>query len=122
MSDETTPRMKQPVTIEDAKRLADEIGQSSLAQAPSSADLDRRVRLGITAAREAEMEQLVNDLAENMNLRRWKRADLLACIAWQQWLMCDAATDRAALRMKMLKVLTDDMLPNDKVSSGDYPK
>jgi hypothetical protein len=36
MSDETTPRIKRPVTIQDAHRLADEIGQSSLAQAPGS--------------------------------------------------------------------------------------
>jgi len=84
----------------------------SLCAAPGSADLDRRVRLGMTAAREEEMEQLVNDLAENMNLRRWKRADLIQCVMWQQWLLCDAARDRADLRMKMLQVLTDDMLPN----------
>ena len=122
MSDQTPPNIIAAEIIRTGIERRKWKAQSSLAQAPSSADLDRRVRLGITAAREAEMEQLVNDLAENMNLRRWKRADLLACIAWQQWLMCDAATDRAALRMKMLKVLTDDMLPNDKVSSGDYPK
>lgn len=89
---------------------------ASLPQATCSAALDRRVRLNMTAKREDEMAQLVNDLAENMNLRRWKRADLIECINWQQWLLCDAANDKASLRMKMLEVITSDMLPNPKRS------
>ena len=73
---------------------------------------------GCSAAREEEMLQLVNDLAENMNLRRWKRADLIECINWHGLLLSEAAQSKANLRMNMLKVITDDMLPNDKVSSG----
>ena len=91
-----------------------ESGMAGLGAAFCSAALDRRVRLNMTAKREDEMEQLVNDLAENMNLRRWKRADLIECINWQQWLLCDAANDKANLRMKMLEVITSDMLPNVK--------
>lgn len=87
---------------------------AALPEAHGSAALDRRVRLNMTAKREDEMAQLVNDLAENMNLRRWKRADLIECINWQQWLLCDAANDKADLRMKMLEVITSDMLPNDR--------
>jgi len=85
---------------------------AALPEAHGAAALDRRVRLNMTAKREDEMAQLVNDLAENMNLRRWRRADLIECINWQQWLLCDAANDKARLRMKMMEVITSDMLPN----------
>ena len=109
--------MKQtPPSPRDNRQPASAAG---LRAAHGSAALDRRVRLNMTAKR---MEQLVNDLAENMNLRRWKRADLIDCINWQQWLLCDAANDKASLRMKMLEVLTSDMLPNAAHKpSGDQP-
>lgn len=61
--------------------------------------------------RAEEMAQLVNDLAENMNLRRWKRADLIECIKWQQGLLCAAANAKASLRMRMMEVITSDMIP-----------
>lgn len=37
----------------------------------------------MTAKRQSEMEQLVNDIAENMNMKRWKRQDLIDCINWR---------------------------------------
>ena len=91
---------------------------AGLGAAHGLAALDRRARLNMTAKREGEMEKLVNDLAENMNLRRWKRADLIECINWQQWQLCNAANDKASLRMKMLEVITSDMLPNGEVCDG----
>ena len=78
-------------------------------KATTTKDLDLRVRMNMTAKREAEMEQLVNDLAENMNLRRWKRADLIECINWQQWFLCDIVRAGSDFRLELFKVITDDL-------------
>lgn len=63
----------------------------------------------LTAKREEEMAQLVNDIAENMNLRRWKRADLIECIRWQQSLLCAEASSKSDLRMKVLEAISSDL-------------
>lgn len=68
----------------------------------------------LTAKRAEEMEQLVNDIAENMNLRRWKRADLIECITWQQSLLCAEAISKSDLRMRVM-----DAIASDLVLAGD---
>jgi hypothetical protein len=72
-------------------------------------DSDRRVRLKITAQREADYEQLVNDLAEDMPMCRWTRDDLIGCIGWQQDALCAAALSKATLRLEILQVITGDL-------------
>jgi len=68
--------------------------------------LDRLAHLGMTAAREEEMGQLVNDLAEKTNLRHWKRADFIECIKWQQRLLFDANCAHNHTYFKILDALT----------------
>lgn len=62
----------------------------------------------MTKIRQAELDQLVNDLAENMNLRRWKRSDLIDCINRQQAQICEHALRRGNLRLEIFAALQND--------------
>lgn len=70
------------------------------------------------SALDEEMEQLINDIAENMNRKTWTKSKLLQCINWQQDQLCKEAQKRSELVLNMLKVITSDILPNNKLSHG----
>jgi hypothetical protein len=55
------------------------------------------------------MEQPCNDLAEGMNLSRWRRKDLLECIKWLGDELDMANRRRAALRSRVLEAAVMDV-------------
>lgn len=59
--------------------------------------------------RVTELEQLVNNIAEDENLRNWRRSDLIDCIVWQQELAVDERNRRGLLHLKIMDVLTADL-------------
>lgn len=58
-----------------------------------------------TAARERELDQLINDLAEDMPLKRWTRGDLLECVDYQQDTLCRLACESAKARSDAIALL-----------------
>lgn len=46
-----------------------------------------------TKKRQAQLDQLINDLAEDMNLKRWKQKDFIDCINYQQDALCTQANN-----------------------------
>jgi len=56
--------------------------------------------------REAELQQLINDIAEDCNLDHWKPQDFIDCIIYQQDLLAQFFTDYNIQRAAALTALT----------------
>lgn len=57
--------------------------------------------------REAQFQQLINDIAEDENMKRWSRQDLIDCINYQQDQITQMCSQTSLTRVRAIAKMVE---------------